>query len=440
MSKRVFQIVCLIFLVVRPYAQDRATSAQSSLDWKTGLIHSVISLDTKKSGIVLPAGRNAALQILERDTPTLLKDTYFSVIVNSSERIGDQIASGQLSLVDLNRIIDSGDKTPPFFSRDLKKISMTHTVSLVQLGSLFVRHKIPYEPKAPLETRPSRAYSGIIIDARGSLAVHGEYGKATIVPCLFPRIWSADMDTILEKNMVNPDVAAREGIVLYTASTDESAYEERIGSDPLRIIARELYGQNRTDPVIDHDDYLKIVTIAGNRKLLKDGKVVILCDPASLDAGTVGPVKDDDYYFAWKSIEDRLNAKAVPKIDFSDTWEGLKLTIYDIRFAADTARLLSGETGRLDSIADALKLAGVHARFVIAGHTASVGKPGGELELSVRRAAAIADELVKRGIAASQITSTGYGGTKPAAANDTDEGRAKNRRVEITIELDKPGN
>lgn len=440
MSKRVFQTVFLFFLIVRPYAQDRATSAQSSLDWKTGLIHSVISLDAKKSGIELPAGRNAALQILERDTPTLLKDTYFSVIVNSSERLGDQIADGQLSLVDLNRVIDEGDKTPPFFSRDLRKISMTHTVPLVRLGALFVRHKIPYEPRLPLETRPSRAYSGIIIDARGILPVHGEYGKATIEPCLFPRVWSADMDTVLEKNMVNPDVAAREGIVLYTASTDESVYEGRVGSDPLRIIAREIFGQNRTDPVIDHDDYLKIVTIAGNRKLLKDGKVVILCDPASLDSGSVGPARDDGYYFVWQSIERRLSAKAVPKIDFSDTWEGLKLTIYDIRFAADTARILPGEADRLDSIADALKLAGTRARFVVAGHTASVGKPGGELELSVRRAAAIADELVKRGIAASQIASTGYGGTKPAATNDTDEGRAKNRRVEITIELGKAGN
>ena len=67
------------------------------------------------------------------------------------------------------------------------------------------------------------------------------------------------------------------------------------------------------------------------------------------------------------------------------------------------------------------------------GHTASVGRPEGEQTLSEQRAKAIAQALSKRGIQAGKFICKGSGGTKPVADNSTAEGKAKNRRVEITI-------
>lgn len=111
---------------------------------------------------------------------------------------------------------------------------------------------------------------------------------------------------------------------------------------------------------------------------------------------------------------------------------GIRLSIRDIKFAPDSAALLPGESERLDQIAEVLKLA-PNSQFLVEGHTASVGKPSGEQTLSEQRARAVAQELEKRGVKAAAFICRGWGGNKPVAANDTDAGRAQNRRVEITI-------
>ena len=357
----------------------------------------MIALDAQKRNISLPTGRSAAQQILEIETPNVLKDTFSSVLVNSSERLGNAVESGEIPLTGLNGIIDSATKTPPFYTRDLKMVSMSHSVSLAKLGSLFVTHTKAYEPKVPLETVPTRPYTGILIDARGVLSVHGENSKEAIVPCLFPKIWNTDFDLIYEKNMVNPEIAISDGIIHYSASTDESGYRDIIGREPLRISAREVFGKNRTDPVISKNDCLKILSSAENRKLLLEGKIVILCNEDALEPRELGPEKDDNYYFVWQEINEKLEQKPVARTRFADSWEGLKITMYDIRFGADTAQILPEEKTRLDTIADALRLAGPNAHYLIEGHTASVGKPNGELTLSVERAAKIAQELALRG-------------------------------------------
>jgi len=410
-----------------------AMSASSFMDWGTEQIHSVITLDTVKANITLPTGRNAAIRQLDMEIPNLLKDTFFSIVVDSSNRLGDIVETGTVSLQELDEILEQGTKTPPSFSRDLATLSLNHTVSFARVGSLFIRHAKPYAPDIPLETAAARAWTGILIDARGALPVHGEYVSDRLTPSLFPKVWDASMNLVYEKNMVNPDTARQRGIVHYASSLEEGELSDRIGDDPLRIVARRVFGKNRTDPVISRDDALKILTDPANRKLLLDGKVVIVCDPDALETRALGPAKDKRYYFVWNEIERDIAASPVTGMDFTDAWKGMKLTIYDVRFVADTATIIPQERDRLDAIAGALKLAGKDARFLVEGHTASVGKPAGEAELSALRAKTIAAELSKRGIPPESITVNGYGGTRPVADNATEEGRAMNRRVEITI-------
>ncbi len=416
-----------------PGKANKPITAKTTVDWKLERIDSRLTLDTAKSGIVLPTGRNAALQMLEMETPALLKDAFFSVLVDSSSRVGDTVDREELSLSDLNRIIDAGKTTPPAFSTDLKTVSMTHSVSLPELGSLYIRATAPYSPKPPLETAPTRPFTGILVDARGALPVHGEYASATLAPCLFPKLWSSGMDPLFDKGMVVPEIARKRGIAQYSASTDEAEYRAIVGNDPLRVVAREIYGKNHTDPVISQGDYLKIVSLEANRKLLTEGKVVILCDKGALQSRDSGIVRDADWYFIRGEIGAKLEKKPIRDVELTDTWEGLKLMVYDVRFEADTARILPEERVRLDAIADALKEAGPNARFMVEGHTASVGKPTGELQLSIERARVIAAELVARGLNGEHIGSSGAGGTRPVADNDSDSGRARNRRVEITI-------
>jgi outer membrane protein OmpA-like peptidoglycan-associated protein len=120
------------------------------------------------------------------------------------------------------------------------------------------------------------------------------------------------------------------------------------------------------------------------------------------------------------------------KITVETTPAGLRLSIRDLQFIADSSELLPEEKNRLDKIAAVLKLA-PDAQFLVEGHTASTGKTAGERKLSEERARSIAAALAVRGIPAGKFICRGWGAARPVADNKTPEGRARNRRVEITI-------
>ena len=71
-------------------------------------------------------------------------------------------------------------------------------------------------------------------------------------------------------------------------------------------------------------------------------------------------------------------------------------------------------------------------KLEVAGHTDSTGDKAHNVQLSDGRAAAVVQSLIKTyGIDAARLQAKGYGDTKPVAANETEDGRAKNRRVEL---------
>lgn len=119
-------------------------------------------------------------------------------------------------------------------------------------------------------------------------------------------------------------------------------------------------------------------------------------------------------------------------MDLVSVPEGIRLIVKDIRFIPDSDEFLPEERSRLDVIAQALKQA-PDRNFLVEGHTADLGRPAGEMDLSIRRARRMVDELTRRGITGDRFIYKGWGGTKPIGDNSNEEGRSRNRRVEITI-------
>jgi len=105
----------------------------------------------------------------------------------------------------------------------------------------------------------------------------------------------------------------------------------------------------------------------------------------------------------------------------------------DQEFDFDSAKLKSAATGELDRLADHLK--GVNVQTVhVVGYTDSIGTDAYNLKLSERRANAVRDYLVNKGVNPNLIDASGKGKADPVASNKTAEGRAKNRRVEVQIQ------
>lgn len=107
-----------------------------------------------------------------------------------------------------------------------------------------------------------------------------------------------------------------------------------------------------------------------------------------------------------------------------------------IRFAFDSANLPRSGKRTLDGLALAI-LATLAAdptiRIEVSGHSDSVGPAGYNQKLSQIRANVARDYLISRGVPANVLEAVGYGETQPALPNDTDSGRAANRRVEFSM-------
>ncbi len=112
--------------------------------------------------------------------------------------------------------------------------------------------------------------------------------------------------------------------------------------------------------------------------------------------------------------------------------EGVSLTVNKIHFVPDSDQLLPGEDKKIRTIAGVL-LKIPERSFLVTGHTADVGSAESQLELSVSRAQKIAQMLVLYGIGPDKLIYKGMGGKEPVSDNSSEEGRAKNRRVEIII-------
>jgi outer membrane protein OmpA-like peptidoglycan-associated protein len=114
------------------------------------------------------------------------------------------------------------------------------------------------------------------------------------------------------------------------------------------------------------------------------------------------------------------------------TERGDVITLGDVQFDSNRARLRTGSLRDMDKLVDFMKR---HPKrtAVIEGFTDSQGSEGANLDLSQRRAGAVRDALVEQGVPAERLTARGYGEERPVSPNDTALGRQMNRRVEIVL-------
>ena len=114
------------------------------------------------------------------------------------------------------------------------------------------------------------------------------------------------------------------------------------------------------------------------------------------------------------------------------TERGIVLTIGDVLFAFDKATLSPVAFRNVDKLAVFLKKHS-NRSVLIEGHTDSVGSDEYNLDLSKKRADAVENALVDKGVGKERITPKGYGKKYPVASNKTSDGRQLNRRVEVVV-------
>jgi outer membrane protein OmpA-like peptidoglycan-associated protein len=141
---------------------------------------------------------------------------------------------------------------------------------------------------------------------------------------------------------------------------------------------------------------------------------------------------------AREAAEKRAAQAAADLAKFASVKEesrGMVITLSGgVLFASAKAELLPAAQLKLNSVADALMQQDPDSKMVVEGHTDSQGGDSYNQDLSQRRAQAVRDYLVTRGVASDRVTSQGFGSSRSVADNKSAEGRANNRRVEIVVE------
>jgi hypothetical protein len=269
-----------------------AFDTKSSVNWIDMEIRAQTALNLASAGVKLPAGRGLAQEIVEEKFLHLIRPVILNIQVDSSHRMSDLLSGGELNLADIDGFSRPASKTPPALSKDMSFMRASYTVSLKAMSEALLRHTRPSPIRRPLLPTNAPVYTGVIIIATGSLPIHGRNTASLVQPCIFPKIWDTDMNLIYERSMTDPDKNTN-GIVKYvpeeavfrpTPSGMDTGLEAFVGKNPLRIIARGVFGMNPTDPIIDKNDALLILSSDENIQLLRQARVVFVLDPAALNA------------------------------------------------------------------------------------------------------------------------------------------------------------
>ena len=138
---------------------------------------------------------------------------------------------------------------------------------------------------------------------------------------------------------------------------------------------------------------------------------------------------NDDF----ESVQQQIKHLQLENVLVTENEKGLTISLENIQFKPDSAILEESEKEKLQKIAAILKNY-PNNDLLVTGHTALAGTKESRLELSRQRAKSAADYLLSLGVKDKyHIFTQGFGAEQPVASNQTEDGKARNRRVEITI-------
>jgi outer membrane protein OmpA-like peptidoglycan-associated protein len=231
--------------------------------------------------------------------------------------------------------------------------------------------------------------------------------------------------------------AARDAL----ASADE-AYEER---EPIQLIehqayvaqryadiSRELIAEARAREEVERGEAERSRIIAEARAREAEAARRTAAETArELD---VQRRATEEQTQAAQAAAERARAleSELEELEAENTARGLVLTLGDVLFESGQATLQPGAESTLSRLAQFMR--DYPERSVrIEGHTDSVGSDALNQALSERRAGAVRDALLARGVDGNRIETIGLGESRPVASNDTPSGRLQNRRIEIVV-------
>ncbi len=231
-------------------------------------------------------GTNApiAVHLTEREAdyslPQLLHTALRGLQRDTVDTVGSATEDLPTIAAEITRLVPDVQRSSSRRNRDLSELTVEYRLPLFPAATgLFGLHEVASPLPRNLQRVPSREFTGILVYVADPLPVHGTNRVEHLHGALFARIHDTEMNTVLEPGMLDPDHLRRWGPVGYGTDPDATAYVERIGADPLRILARGVFGTTPTDVLISPTDAARILGHPANQELLRQGRVVFIVAP-----------------------------------------------------------------------------------------------------------------------------------------------------------------
>jgi outer membrane protein OmpA-like peptidoglycan-associated protein len=220
-----------------------------------------------------------------------------------------------------------------------------------------------------------------------------------------------------------------------TQDTRDQAYLALRKTEYAEVIARTRTTDQATGATVDAMHADEKQTVAGTAAALARSKTALASQNVALAANQVA-LKDEKT--RREEAEKRAAQAMADLAKFATVKQearGMVITLSgSVLFASAKWELLPAAQIKLNDVANALIKEDPLSKIVVEGHTDSQGGAPFNQELSQKRAQSVRDYLVSRGIAGDRLTSQGFGPSRSIADNNSPEGRANNRRVEIVVQ------
>jgi len=277
MNKKIPFFAILLFLVFNLNAQEIYSPLERYIDWtkKISFFKFRQALDLEDSNRLSAVSRadSRISSSLFNQLPTLFEN----ILIDSRTRLLEKFDQDPEFLPELGKIIQENTKKLSSPSKDLKNLDIFLYTDLESLYKALLKNQVY---KTDLEKvfswQPSKEYSGIIIYATEKLDWFGTDEKAYCLPSLLPRIHDSKGRQIFDYTNMEPAFAAHWGTAAYASSVEEARQSDRVGTNPLILPARQVFGVYPSDPVLSVEDANLLLFNKSTRKALEEGRVIIV--------------------------------------------------------------------------------------------------------------------------------------------------------------------
>lgn len=276
------RIILLFTLSLIALPVFSSITATSFVNWNTGVLQLNLTspVDTQNAN---PASASTTTTAhIRRMMPQHMLNALLRIQIDSRRTVGTLVQEDPAILRDLEQLASSAVPRPSRLSQDLTQVRVEFTLNMYpKLLELFIRHQVPNPVPQLFVRQGAGGFTGIVIYAADQLPARGESLRGSQVmnylrPSIFMRLFDEDLRTIYEANMVNPAHLKELGSAAYTSTFDESPYQDRIGTNPLRIVASEIFGATNTDIILSQETVQILLANPQNRRLLQEGRVLVI--------------------------------------------------------------------------------------------------------------------------------------------------------------------